>query len=241
MWTIFRRELAACVDLFLPPACLLCRQLLTKDLDPHSFCHDCLADMPPLSSAHCSCCAQTFPGATSNHLCGDCLRRPPSFSMVHAAGPYQGSIKDAVHQLKYRNQLTLAKPLGQLLGKIVAASGTGFAPDCIVPVPLHPHRLRQRGYNQALELARPMSKELNLPLETTLLQRNRRTLQQQGLSATERKSNLRNAFTLTAKTPARKVLLIDDVMTTGETVRECCRVLVAGDVKEVQVAIIGRA
>jgi len=163
--------------------------------------------------------------------------------MVHAAGPYQGSIKDAVHQLKYRNQLTLAKPLGQLLGKIVAASGTGFAPDCIVPVPLHPHRLRQRGYNQALELARPISKDFNVPLDITLLQRSRKTLQPQGLSATERKSNLRNAFTLalTSKTPAPKVLLVDDVMTTGETVRECCRVLVAGDVKEVQVAIIGRA
>ena len=161
--------------------------------------------------------------------------------MVHAAGLYQGNIKDAVHQLKYRNQLTLAKPLGQLLGNIVAAAGAGFAADCIVPVPLHPHRLRQRGYNQALELARPISRELNVPLDTTLLQRCRKTLQQQGLSATERRSNLRNAFTLTSKTPAIKVLLVDDVMTTGETVRECCRVLVAGGVKEVQVAIIGRA
>ena len=241
MWTRFRQELAACFNLLLPPACLLCRQLLTTDLDAQSLCRACLTDMSSLSSAHCSCCAQPFPNATSNHLCSSCLKRPPSFSIVHAAGLYQGNIKDAVHQLKYRNQLTLAKPLGQLLGKIVAAAGAGFAPDCIVPVPLHPHRLRQRGYNQALELARPISRELNVPLDTTLLQRCRKTLQQQGLSATERRSNLRNAFTLTSKTPAIKVLLVDDVMTTGETVRECCRVLVAGGVKEVQVAIIGRA
>ena len=241
MWIRFRQELAACVDLLLPPACLLCRQLLTTGLDAQSLCRDCLADMPPLSPAHCSCCAQPFPNATSSHLCSACLKRPPSFSIVHAAGLYQGSIKDAVHQLKYRNQLTLAKPLGQLLCKVVAATGAGFAADCIVPVPLHPHRLRQRGYNQALELARPISRELNVPLDTTLLQRSRKTLQQQGLSATERRSNLRNAFTLASQTSALKVLLIDDVMTTGETVRECCRVLVAGGVKEVQVAVIGRA
>ena len=241
MWSRFRQQLASCVDLLLPPACLLCRKLLTTDLDAQSLCRDCLAEMPPLSAAHCSCCAQPFPSTTANHLCSACLKRPPSFSIVHAAGLYQGNIKDAVQQLKYRNQLTLAEPLGRRLGKIVAAAGTGFAPDCIVPVPLHPHRLRQRGYNQALELARPISRELNVPLETTLLQRSRKTLQQQGLSATERKRNLRNAFSLSSKPPELKILLIDDVMTTGETVRECCRVLVAGGVKEVQVAIIGRA
>lgn len=241
MWTRFRHELAACVDLLLPPACLLCGQLLPTGLDAQSFCHDCLTAMPPLSPAHCRCCAQPFPSATSNHLCSTCLKRPPSFSTVHAAGIYQGSIKDAVHQLKYRDQLTLAEPLGRILTKVITTAGLCFTPDCIVPVPLHPHRLRQRGYNQALEVARPISRELSVPLDTTLLQRSRKTQQQQGLSATERRSNLRNAFVLTSKAAARKILLIDDVMTTGETVRECCRTLVAGGVEDVQVAIIGRA
>ncbi len=241
MWARFCQELAACVDLLLPPACLLCGQLLPTGLDAQSFCHACLTAMPPLSPAHCRRCAQPFPNATSNHLCGTCLKRPPSFSTVHAAGIYQGSIKDAVHQLKYRNQPTLAEPLGQILAKVITTAGSSFAPDCIVPVPLHPHRLRQRGYNQALEVARPIARELRVPLETTLLQRNRKTQQQQGLSATERRSNLRNAFVLTSKTVPRKILLIDDVMTTGETVRECCRTLVAGGVEDVQVAIIGRA
>jgi len=82
---------------------------------------------------------------------------------------------------------------------------------------------------------------LNAPLDTKLLQRRCKTHPQQGLSATERRSNLRNAFVHTSETSARKVLLIDDVMTTGETVRECCRTLIAGGVDEVQVAIIGRA
>ena len=241
MWTCLHKGLLACLDLLLHAACLLCGQLLLPDPDGSSFCRDCLAAMPPLSPAHCSCCAQTFPNATSKHLCGTCLKKSPPFSKTHVAGLYQGSIKAAVHQLKYRNQLTLAKPLGQLLSETVAAAEDDFVPDFIVPVPLHPHRLRQRGYNQALEVARPVSRQLCVPIDITLLQRSRKTQQQQGLSASERRRNLRNAFTLTSETSAIKILLIDDVMTTGETVRECCRTLVAGGVEEVQVAVIGRA
>ncbi|MBE0575968.1 MAG: ComF family protein [Desulfuromonadales bacterium] len=241
MWTRFRLALTASIDLLLPPACLLCGGLLPTGHDAQTFCRDCLATMRPLTSAHCRCCAQPFPDTTSNHLCGICLQRPPPFSIVHAAGIYQGKLKEAIHKLKYRNRLALAKPLGQLLGKSIVAAGNGFAPDRIIPVPLHPRRLRQRGYNQALEVARPIAQQSGLLLDTTLLQRTRNTPQQQGLSATERRSNLRNAFTLTSRAPALRILLIDDVMTTGETVRECSRTLLAGGIDEVQVAVVGRA
>ena len=241
MWTSFRLALVASIDLLLPPACVLCGQLLPTGLAVQSFCHGCLSAMPPLSQGHCSCCAQPFSSTASDHLCGTCLKRPPSFSVVHSAGIYQGRLKEAVHKLKYRNQLTLAQPLGQLLGTRIAAAGNDFAPHCIIPVPLHPRRLRQRGYNQAVEVARPIARQLGIPLETTLLQRIRKTPPQQGLSAIERRSNLRNAFALTARAPALRILLVDDVMTTGETVRECCRTLLAGGVDEVQVAVVGRA
>lgn len=258
MWISFRRALAASIDLLLPPACLLCGQSLPSDHSQRSFCRDCRASMSPIGPAHCSRCAQPFSSfldaATGcadfrdsiavsrlTHLCGNCLKRPPAFSMVHAVGIYQGGIKDAVHRLKYRNQLTLAKPLGQLLGKVVEAAGDGFVPDCIVPVPLHPGRLRRRGYNQALEVTRPIAQQLCIPIDTTLLQRIRKTPQQQGLSAIERRSNLRNAFALTMAPAVQRILLVDDVMTTGETVRECCRTLLAGGVREVQVAVVGRA
>lgn len=241
MWIRFRQTLAASIDLLLPPACLLCGQLLPAGHDAQSFCQNCRATMHPLSPAHCSCCAQPFPNVTSSHLCGTCLKRPPAFSTVHAAALYQGSIKEAIQRLKYRNQLTLAKPLGQRLGNIIAAAKHDFLPHRIVPVPLHSDRLRQRGYNQALEVARPLARQLGVPLDTTLLQRIRKTPQQQGLSASERRSNLRNAFALTSRAPSFKILLIDDVMTTGETVRECCRTLLRGGVDEVQVAVIGRA
>jgi ComF family protein len=231
----------ASIDLLLPPACLLCGQSLPIAHIKQSFCRDCLTSMPPLSPAHCLCCAQPFPNSTSIHLCGNCLKRPPSFSTVHAAGLYQGGIKDAVQRLKYRNQVTLARPLGQLLSKVIGAAGSDFVPDSIVPVPLHPNRLRQRGYNQALEVARPIAQQLNVSIDTGLLQRIRKTPPQQGLSAIERRSNLRNAFDLTTTPSVRRILLVDDVMTTGETVRECCRTLRAGGVREVQVAVVGRA
>jgi ComF family protein len=196
--------------------------------------------MSPLGPAHCPCCAQPYPAGSSNHLCGTCLKRPPAFSAVHAARIYQGAAKEAIQRLKYRNQLALAKPLGQLLGQAVIQESEGFFPNCIVPVPLHPRRLRQRGYNQAFEIARPLAKQLEAPLDIRLLQRIRHTPPQQELPAASRRSNLRNAFALTASAAELSILLVDDVMTTGETVRECGRTLLAGGATEVQVAVFGR-
>jgi ComF family protein len=241
VWTRFYRALTASVDLLLPPACLLCGRLMTSSEGNAPFCPACLNGMPPLGSAHCPCCARPYPAATSIHLCGTCLERPPAFSVVHAAGLYQGAAKDAVHRLKYRNQLTLAKPLGQLIGRTVGQGGAGFLPHCIVPVPLHPRRLRKRGYNQALELARPLARQLKAPLETGLLQRVRHTPPQQELTAAARNGNVHRAFALTASAAQLTILLVDDVMTTGATARECSRVLRAGGAAEVRVAVFGRA
>jgi ComF family protein len=241
MLTRLRQIFASSLDLFLPPACLLCGQTLSTLSGPQAFCEDCLAAVTPLGRTHCNRCAQPFPNSPSSHLCGTCLKRPPAFSMVYAASLYQGSIKEAIHRMKYRNQLTLARHLGQLLITVFDAAEKTFAPDIIVPVPLHPDRLRQRGYNQAVEIARPIAQRLNVPLNSTLLRRIRITPQQQGLTAAERRSNLRKAFAVTTIASAHKVLLIDDVMTTGETVRECCRTLLAGGVEEVQVAVVARA
>lgn len=241
MWTYFRQALTECFECFLPPACLLCSSLLDVGQTSRSFCCECHANISALTPAHCRRCAQPFPDASTIHLCAGCLSRPPAFTKVHAAGLYQGSIKAAIHQLKYRNQLTLAYPLGRLLGTTITAAAEIFSPHRIVPVPLHLDRLRQRGYNQALEVARPLAKELGAPLDTTLLQRRLKTPQQQGLSAIARRGNLHNAFDLTSEASGLRLLLIDDVMTTGETARECCRTLLQGGAEEVQVAIVGRA
>lgn len=241
MWTDLSRALTAGIDLLLPPACLLCGQLLVAADGHNSFCRGCQAGITPIGPAHCPLCVQPFPDATSRHLCGNCHEQPPPFSSVHAAGLYQGTLRDAIQRLKYRDQITLAKPLGQLLAQLVDNEQHAFQPHCIVPVPLHPQRLKKRGYNQALELARPVAHQLRVPLGMGLLQRVRRTPQQQGLTAVERKHNLRDAFTLNAEIAGLRILLVDDVMTTGETVRECCRKLLLGGAAEVQVAVVGRA
>ncbi len=241
MWQDFCKSLKASVDLFLPPACLLCGQRLrdsTRDVD---FCEACLAGVTPLGPAHCCLCARPFAGATSGHLCGACLKHPPDFTRVHAAGRYHGSIKEAVHRLKYRNQLILAHPLGLILAGVVANSSAEPSLDCIIPVPLHPQRLRSRGYNQALEIARPLSRQLGLPIRADLLQRARNTPPQQGLPADQRSRNLRKAFVLAGQVTGVRALLVDDIMTTGATVRECCRTLVRGGAEEIRVAVVGRA
>ena len=241
MWQDFCKSLKASIDFFLPPVCLLCGRRLDDAAGKAGFCRPCRADIIPLGRAHCCLCARPFPDATSSHLCASCLKSPPGFVRVHAAGRYQGTIKDAVHRLKHCNQLLLARPLGVILGEVVAPAAPDGRFDCILPVPLHRHRLRARGYNQAVEIARPLARQLGLPMETRLLQRARQTQPQQGLSAGERRRNLRKAFALAGTLSGARVLLVDDIMTTGATVQECCRTLLRGGAREIQVAVVGRA
>lgn len=241
MWARIFDALQASLDLLLPPACLLCGQRLDPDGKDPSLCDDCLASMSSLGEAYCRRCAQPYPVPyPTDHLCGNCLRQPPPYSRVCAVGRYQGGISEAIHRLKYRNQLSLAAPLGRRLAISLLATDAAFRPDLLIPVPLHPRRLRQRGYNQAMELARPVSRLYATPIDALLLQRTRHTPHQQGLTAAERRRNLRSAFSLTRPVEGRTVLLIDDVMTTGETVRECARTLVAGGATEVRVAVVAR-
>lgn len=240
MWTRCRQAFTATLELLLPPDCLLCAQPLTSSSSTN-LCPDCFSQVTPIGAGHCTCCAQPFRSPSSNHLCGICLQQPPDFSVVHAAGLYQGTIKEAVQRLKYRGQLTLAKPLSGLVLTSLTEQDKTFIPDKIIPVPLHIKRLRKRGYNQALEIARPIAKSLNVPLDVKMLQRARNTPHQQGLSAKDRRKNLRNAFTLTRMPAAEKILLIDDVMTTGETLRECSRTLMNSGAQEIRAAVAGRA
>ena len=242
MWTNLRNTLQASLDLLLPPACLLCGHRLDPDGDKTSFCRDCLTGMTPLGEAHCRRCAQPYPILeAADHLCGNCLQQPPPFSCIYAAGRYQGGFSDAINRLKYRNQLSLAAPLGRRLAAALSGIGAESRPEVVIPVPLHPSRLRQRGYNQAMELSRSVGRAFNCPIAPLLLQRVRHTPPQQGLSAAERRGNLRNAFRLTRSVHNQVILLIDDVMTTGETVRECSRALRNGGAAEVMVAVVARA
>lgn len=235
------RSIQDCLDLLLPPACHLCGHLLSRGLPATGFCAGCLAGIRPVVAACRRCNRPLAQFSARPHTCESCLRQPPAFATVLSLGYHAGTLKTAIHGLKYRQRLHLAGPLGRLLAEQLAAVSPADACDLVVPVPLHAERLRQRGYNQALEIARPVARRLGAPLDRHGLQRTRVTPAQQGLSLKARRNNLRNAFQFAGNLDHQRVLLIDDVMTSGATVRGCSEALRQAGALEVRVAVVGRA
>lgn len=232
------RELQGFFDLLFPPACPLCQQTLQPEIDL-PFCSSCSSGINLLPAGCCSCCALPFSsGNSSAHLCESCSRSLPPFLSVHSAGVYDAGLRKAVHRFKYEGGHYLDRPLGTLLGRVLENIS---APDIIVAVPLHVRRLRERTYNQSLLLARELGKQLSRPVAATLLERVRDTPQQQGLRARERTRNLRGAFACHQSLAGERILLVDDVMTTGATAEACSQVLLDAGAAEVRIAVVGRA
>ena len=222
----------------LPPACPLCSQTLPAHWR-ESFCSDCLSGFLPLPRAHCSCCALPFSASeNSTHLCSRCIERPPAFEKVYTVGRFESRLREAIHQFKFNQRIGLDRPLGITLNRLLPAE---LELDLIVPVPLHCQRLRQRSYNQSLLLARELSRLRALPVATELLVKPLETVPQQELSARERERNLAQAFCVLGELKGQRVLLVDDVMTTGSTARVCSQALRSAGAREVRVAVVGRA
>jgi ComF family protein len=235
------RELAGLFDLFFPPACPLCGCLLERDGSP-LFCSACLAGMNPVLSPRCPRCLLPYPGADgSDHLCQTCLLYPPPFAAVTSVALYDDQLAQAVQRFKYRGAFSLDRPLGCLLAAALEAEPADGRPDLLVPVPLHVSRLRRRGYNQSLLLARVLGSRWRVPVPARLLVRTRATIPQQGLKAVERRRNLKGAFQVRKSLDGETVLLVDDVMTTGATARECSQMLLEAGAGRVEVAVLGRA
>jgi len=235
-----RDEFCGLLHLLLPPACPLCGTELAA-ASPAGFCPGCVAGIRPLTSPCCPRCALPYGTEDgSDHLCESCLRSEPPFQRVAALGLYEETLRRAVQRFKYEGTIILDRPLGGLLAEVVERDRTIRA-DLLIPVPLHRSRLQERTYNQALLLARVLGRRWRLPVPPRLLVRIRPTPPQQGLKAEVRRQNLQGAFALQRRLNGERVLLIDDVMTTGATVRECSRVLLAGGAGEVSVAVLARA
>lgn len=234
------RELCGLLDLLLPPACLLCGTELRRS-GRLPLCRDCRAGILPLPASHCPRCALPHTAEDgSAHLCEGCLREPPPFTSVSAAGLYEDKLRLAVQRFKYRAAVDLEKTLANLL-YCTLAKKTAPRPDLILPVPLHASRLRERTYNQSLLLARNLGRRQAIPVDGSLLIRTRPTPPQQGLRLKERRRNLKDAFSMTRPLAGERILLVDDVLTTGATARECGRTLLAGGASEVRVAVLARA
>ena len=212
----------------LPVECIACGQSLSTDPVPF-FCTVCWDTIRPLQQPVCARCDQPFvsPAATAytpNHQCQDCMERPPDFERAWTLFPYLPPLRDAICSFKYRDKHTLAQPLARLM---ISALPSRIDVDVIIPVPLHPARLRAREFNQSLLLADQLSHHLARPVSATHLVRIAATDPQTTLTRQARLNNLRKAFDVRRPQDLKKkrILLVDDVFTTGTTLNECAKAL----------------
>jgi len=179
-----------------------------------------------------------FP-TTNPVLCGRCLGKKPAFDRTYAPFIHQGAIRHLITTLKFNAQYQNARLLGLMLAEHLRQ--VAEIPDCIVAVPLHKSRYRQRGFNQAIEIAAILSKQLLVPLDLTSCERYRDTPHQTRLSAKKRRKNIKNAFKLNHPLAAKHIAIVDDVMTTGSTVHELAALLKKSGVRKVDVWVCARA
>lgn len=234
------RELALFIY---PQTCPGCGQPIHSDRS-EPFCPDCLRTLEFISEPYCPVCGVPYEKEMPNpHLCGDCLSGIHYFDRARSTGSYRGSLREVLHRFKYGGRTFLARPLAHMLispGKHLARL---HKIDHIIPVPLHPKRLRQRGFNQASLLARRLGSALKISVDYASLQRSRWTEPQTGLTRRQRAANVKGAFSLksNAKVKGKGILVVDDVLTTGETVNQCVRVLKKdGGAREVAVLTVAR-
>ena len=211
-------------------------------------CSECLNSLCPADVIACSVCGEAlgFHPAGTELLCGVCRRAHPRFDFAVSYGSYDGALRRLVHLLKYEQLRPAAAVLGTKLAQ--ALSRTDFADDqraLVIPVPLHPSKRRQRGFNQSELIARSGLKELpvsRFELHIGNLRRTRATTSQTGLTSHQRRENVRGAFIVTAppRVKDRTVVIVDDVYTTGTTLNECARVLRAAGARQIAVATVAR-
>jgi ComF family protein len=213
-----------------------CRLCLAPGGDME-LCPACRADLPWLTHS-CQRCALPLPAHARSQLCPTCLSNPPALDHCHALFSYQPPVDQWIHALKFNRDLAT----GRLLGELLAAQPiAGEQPAAsLLPVPLHRARLRQRGYNQAMEIARPLLR-LGWRLSRCDCRRTKRTEAQSGLPARHRRRNIRGAFTVRSDLEGQTILLIDDVMTTGATLNELARTLKVSGAGRVEAWVIARA
>ena len=210
--------------------CLLCASSDAKNV----LCNACADDLPRLPQPACLRCALPLP---NGEICGHCLSKPPHHDAAFAAFSYEFPLDKLVQAFKYAHRLALGDYFGQQLVQRIKAP----AADLIIPLPLHPERLRQRGFNQALELARPVSKAWKLPIDTTCCRRTRNTPAQADLPWSERVKNIQGAFQCSTDLTGKRIILVDDVMTTGASLNECCRTLKLHGAAAITLLVVARA
>ncbi len=220
----------------LPLRCLVCGE---AGVHCHDLCAPCQRGLPWNRSA-CARCGLPMPEPVAS--CGRCLKKPPSLDRTHAAFRYGFPVDNLLPRFKFHHDLAAGRELAEAMHTMLkdAMANAGEHPQALIAVPLHPKRLRRRGYNQALELAKPLSKAFAIPLLRDGLRRLRDIAPQSDLGALARRRNPRGAFAIGDAALPAHVALVDDVMTTGATLYECARVLKGAGVQRVDAWVAAR-
>ena len=231
------------LDLCLPRSCAGCQKM---DNRPQSaWCGTCWDQMPRVVSPLCSKCGRPFRDSpeSPDHLCGECIESTYHFDTARSAVAHEGIIRTRIHQFKFEARTEWVPPLVELLE--IAYAGSGMAlPELVLPVPLHPKRLKERGFNQSGLLAGELARKIRAPVSFDVIVRKNRTQPQTRLNRKERLKNVRGAFELSGAQDirGRRILLVDDVFTTGTTLSECARTLKRkGGASEVHAVTVTRA
>jgi len=220
--------------------CFLCELQTAQRL---LLCEDCAQELP-WRQFHKLCyqCGMTLPYCTQNTLiCGDCLKEKPSFDRVIASFDYAAPIKNIIKALKFKNVFYCAQFLALALSQSVKPQyAAKQLPQVLIPVPLHSQRLKERGFNQALEIAKKLSRKLAIPLDTRLCLRNKNSVPQSSLGAAQRRRQQQGFFIDSSRNIYEHVAIIDDVMTTGTTVNSLAQILRHSGVKQIDVWVCAR-
>lgn len=251
-WPAFRKSLClvgsalefsgtVLLDLCLPRSCAGCQRMDNRPQS--SWCGTCWDLIPRVASPLCPKCGRPFRDSpdSPDHLCGECVESTYYFDSARSAVSHEGVVRTRIHQFKFEGQTEWVPPLVELLE--IACAGLP-APDLVLPVPLHLKRLKERGFNQSGLLAGELARKLHVPVSFNLIVRKNRTQPQTRLNRKERLKNVKGAFELAEaqRVRGRRILLIDDVFTTGTTLSECARTLKKkGGASEVHAVTVTRA
>ena len=226
------------LEFFLPRLCVFCGAAVDQE-EEAAVCPACAARIEWVESPVCPCCGAVFESRSgTDHLCGPCVTDPPPFHQARAAAVYAGPVALAISRFKFGRRMD-SLPVMQAWLQQPRCREMVEAADLLIPVPLHPRRLRHRGFNQALLLAGSFP-EANLAREALI--RVRHTIPQVGLKPKERRENVHRAFAVprAEEVKGKNILLVDDVYTTGATVKECARALLKAGASRVEVLTVAR-
>ena len=231
--------LSQLIDIIYPPRCYICNRFLhhNESISPSfHLCNNCISQLTPITHPMCTICGLPFPNSTgSDHLCENCLRKRPWYDSFRSPYVYSGPLMESIQKFKYNTETQLMYSFGLLLSSFAKEWIPNPKDFVIVPVPLHKRRLKERGFNQSLLLAKVLATDLGNQLDYLSLIRKRYTQAQTGLKREARRRNVKDAFTIIepGNIKDKKILLVDDVFTTGHTLNECARILKKSGAKNV--------